>query len=158
MAHDPATFAITTDEPGSLTNLSSTLTAHDLATLAAPPYEGNPQMLCPVCAQPLDGPMDHTMCARFPASCGTDPLPTAIAMPEAPASINLQITMPGGHKLMYTARSMQQGVAGDQELIDRLPTILKALEGLSEPSAPEQPSWLYRIMSSFRPTSNQAGK
>ena len=74
------------------------------------------------------------------------PFPTA----EAPASLNLQLTLPGGGKLMYTMRSMLPGAGGDLELQARLPQVLTYLEGLGLEQATPQGSWWKRLLQSCR--------
>lgn len=87
---------------------ASTLTKAELQELAAPPYECGPK--------------------KSAKHNGQRPL--TVPMPEAPASLNLKIKLPGGNELMYTARSMRRGGQGDDELLARLPRILEALEAL----------------------------
>ena len=94
---------------------ASTLSPEELATIAAPVYEP-----CPPLAKKK----------------ATRPLSHGVVMPEAPASLNLKLKI-GQVELMYTARSMKRGAAGDQELEERLPGILAMLEQLG-PEVVEQ--------------------
>lgn len=67
---------------------------------------------------------------------GPVPTPT-VSMPEAPASLNLKLRLPGGHELMYTMRSLQVGAAGDAELLERLPGLLAQLQAQVEMAFPK---------------------
>lgn len=107
---------------GAATLPPTTLSPAELAALAEPRYEPAPKLPC------------KRKTSRM------------IPMPEAPASLNLKLRLPGGHELMYTARSMKRGDAGDQELLERLPFILQALEELGCEDEPlTGPSWLRRL-------------
>lgn len=124
------------------TGISNTMTAEELAVVAAPVYEPNTSAEY-VCQAP---------------GKGKKPAPTKVGMPEAPASLNLKIKLPGGNELMYTARSMQQpGVVGDAELESRLPGIMAMLETVIrvEPADTAWPaSWFHRLAGWCRMTTN----
>ena len=78
-------------------------------------YEENPQAY--VCAAPGKGKK---------SAADAKPLP----MPEAPASLNIQLNLPRGGKLMYTMRSVLQSHEGDVELAERLAVVLPQLEAV----------------------------
>ena len=99
------------------------LSVEELSALAQPPYEA-----CP------EGPPCKSK--RPPRSSA------AMPMPEAPASVNLQLKV-GGVQVMYTARSMKRGSAGDQELAERLPTIIAMLESMNVETE-QQPVGLFQ--------------
>lgn len=106
-----------------------------LAKLAEPPYEkASPQKSKTRTAQRTQSPL-----------------------PEAPASLNLKLKLPGGGELMYTMRSMRTGEAGDVELEARLPGVLDFLEGLGSETVTPQGSWWRRLLESLRLPSNGQG-
>ena len=95
----------------------------------------------------------------------------AVGMPEAPASLNLKLRLPGGHELMYTMRSMIAGPGGDQELMERLPDVLEVLEGFAAEGGPvpeslsayeratvAKGSWLRRLAVMSKLTGNGNGQ
>ena len=103
---------------------ASTLSSAELAVIAAPVYEPCPTLV---------------------KKKATRPLSHGVVMPEAPASFNLKLKV-GQVELMYTARSMKRGAAGDQELEERLPGILAMLEHLAVASEADAVSWVRRLV------------
>lgn len=91
----------------------TTTPAEELRALAQPVYEENPQSY--TCAAPGKG-------KKAPAK--------PVTMPEAPASLNLKLKLPGGGEIMYTMRSMVPGAGGDTELAERLAVVLPCLEAV----------------------------
>ena len=119
---------------------ASGLSATDLAAIAAPPYEPNPT--------------PESICAA-PGKSRKIP-PKAMPMPEAPASLNLELKV-GTVRVMYTARSMEPGQAGDQELETRLPGIMRMMENLALEDtevSDQSRSWLKRMLSWGKSSSN----
>lgn len=107
------------------------LSQEELAHLAQPQYEVNPQTApCAICLLPFDA-IDHTPCTQFQPDAAPRPaVPVSpIPAPEAPASLNIKVKV-GQYEVMYTVRSMQAGSAGDDELAARLPGIVAQLETL----------------------------
>jgi len=116
--------------------------AHDPET---PPTRTPPEVLAALAAPPYE---ERDLCAPGHSHPPTTSHAVVSPVTEAPASLNLQMTLPGGGKLMYTMRSAQAGAAGDAELQQRLGPVLAYLEGLGQESASPQGSWWKRLMQS----------
>lgn len=71
------------------------------------------------------------------------PVAVPCILPEAPASLNIEIPLPGGGRLMYTARG------ADDTIIQRLPGILAQLEAAVQVETED--GWVTRIKRALFP-------